>query len=152
MCLNKLHLHAKRRDWNGSGTKGGVRRWGRRSHKIQSTPLPLHLSLLDQRIDRGSRLHTHGFTLLLELISNPGQRSWARESNVNRDVPTGSFSNETSLYTQNKSFAVFVSARQKKKRLPTDRPTDQPTDGSTDGWTHPLIESWLPNSLTHHKK
>ena len=61
----------------------------------------------------------------------------------------------TSLYAQNKSFAVFVSARQ-KKRLWTDGPTDRLTDGPTDQrtdqrrtdgwrdrWTHPLIESWL---------
>ena len=33
--------------------------------------------------------------------------------------------------TRHKSFAVFVSARQ-KKRLPTDQRTDGPTDGPTD--------------------
>ena len=43
---------------------------------------------------------------------------------------------ETRPDTRHKSFAVFVSARQ-KKRLRTDRPTDQRTDGPT----HPLIES-----------
>ena len=39
----------------------------------------------------------------------------------------------TSSYTRNKSFAVFVSARRKKKV--TDRRTDGPTDGPTDGRT-----------------
>ena len=40
----------------------------------------------------------------------------------------------TSSYTRNKSFAVFVSARQ-KKRLRTDPRTDGPTDRRTDGHT-----------------
>jgi len=48
----------------------------------------------------------------------------------------------TSSYTRNKSFAVFVSAR-RKKRLRTDRRTDGRTDRRTDRRTHPLIESWL---------
>ena len=47
----------------------------------------------------------------------------------------------TSSYTRNKSFAVFVSVRQKKEV--TDGRTDRPTDGPIDGRTHPLIESWL---------
>ena len=40
------------------------------------------------------------------------------------------------LFTRNKSFAVFVSARKKKRGYGR-------TDGSTDGRTHPLIEPWL---------
>ena len=47
---------------------------------------------------------------------------------------------KTSLYTRNKSFAVFISARQKKR-------------SRTDGRTHPLIESWLKtNNLSFGKR
>ena len=55
---------------------------------------------------------------------------------------------ETSLYTQNKSFAGLVSGPQKRV---TDQQTDRPMDGQskrwtdrrTDGRTHPFIWSWL---------
>ena len=53
----------------------------------------------------------------------------------------------TSLYKRDMSFALFVSARQKKEV--TDGPTDGWTDGRTYQRTHPHIELWLTTKNCH---